>query len=104
MKYYTVAHYVITSTDWLQSYAENVTRMVEERGGKFLTRTSAIEVSEGNIEPRTNVLVIEWPSKEVFESFQTCEEFRPFAEARKAGSKGTFLLVPGQDDAKQATI
>ncbi len=47
MKYYSVAQIEITEQSWIPAYVKNVTRLVEQRGGRYLARTSRIEKLEG---------------------------------------------------------
>jgi hypothetical protein len=43
MKYYSVAEIEITDQSWIPAYVENITRLVEQGGGRYLARTSKIE-------------------------------------------------------------
>ena len=62
--------------------------MVEARGGRYLARTGQAQLFEG--ERSLNVvLLIEWPSREAAEEFFESEEYRPYREARRAGSRGS---------------
>ena len=47
MKYYSVAEIEITDQSWVPAYVKNVTGLVEQRGGRYLARTSRIENSKG---------------------------------------------------------
>jgi len=47
VKYYAVAEMEITDRSWVPEYVNNVTRMVEQRGGRYLARTSKVEKVEG---------------------------------------------------------
>ena len=104
MKYYAVAEIDITDPSWVSNYAKNVTRMVEQRGGRYLARTSNIEKLEGERKAPQIFLIIEWPSKEVAEAFYNSEEYRPYRQSRIEGAKNEFLLVAGDDVAKTARI
>jgi Domain of unknown function (DUF1330) len=42
-----VSQIEIMKHDWISAYVANVTRLIEERGGKVLARTSEIEKMEG---------------------------------------------------------
>src|SRR5689334_6640451 len=64
MKYYTVAEIEVTDRGWVSAYVQNVTRMVEQSGGRYLARTSNVEKIEGERTPPQVFLLIEWPSKE----------------------------------------
>jgi uncharacterized protein (DUF1330 family) len=97
MKYYSLAHLDITDRSWLREYIANVTPMVARAGGRYLSRTSKIELLEGERTPPQIVVVVEWPSREAALTFYESEEYRPYREARVAGAKNEFLLVAGED-------
>ena len=48
MKYDVVAEIEMADQSWVPAYVRNVTRLVEQRGGRYLTRTSRIENSRAN--------------------------------------------------------
>ncbi|HKG22237.1 MAG TPA: DUF1330 domain-containing protein [Blastocatellia bacterium] len=62
MKYYAVAETDIIDQSWVPAYIQNVTKLVEGHGGRFLARTSNIEKIEGERKPPQILLIIEWPS------------------------------------------
>ena len=93
MKHYAVAELEVTDPSWVQDYVER--RDADGRGprralpgadgpGASCSRASA---------PAADVVLIEWPSREAAEEFFESEEYRPYREARRAGSRGVFLLV-----------
>jgi uncharacterized protein (DUF1330 family) len=65
MKYYSVAEIEITDQSRVPAYAKNVTGLVEQRGGRYLARTSRIEKLEGERKVPQIFLIIEWLSKDV---------------------------------------
>jgi uncharacterized protein (DUF1330 family) len=97
MKYYAVAEIDITDPGWVQEYVENVTKIVERRGGRYLARTGQAETVEGDRKPPQTFLIIEWPSKEAAESFYESDEYRPYRERRIDGARNQFFLVAGED-------
>ncbi len=97
MTYYAVAEIDITDRSWVSEYVKNVTPMVERYGGRYLARTPRIEMLEGERHPPQIFLIIEWPSKEAAEAFYRSDEYKPYMESRKKGSRGKFLLVAGED-------
>jgi uncharacterized protein (DUF1330 family) len=97
MKYYSVAEMEVTDRGWVSAYVENVTRMVEQSGGRYLARTSNVEKIEGERTPPPIFLLIEWPSKEAAVAFYESEAYRPYRESRVRGAKNEFLLVAGED-------
>lgn len=104
MKYYAVVELEITDRSWVAEYVKNVTRMVEQHGGRYLARTAKVERIEGERKLPPVFLIIEWPSKEAAEALYESEEYRPFREKRLAGAKNEFLLVAGEDMTKTAQV
>lgn len=97
MKWYAVADLQIRDTGWISDYVANVTPLVEARGGRFLARTPKVRKVEGERPVPQLVLLIQWPSREVAEEFYASDDYRPYLEARRAGSDGEFVLVAGED-------
>ena len=104
MKHYAVVEVDITDPGWVPEYLENVTRLVEQRGGRYLTRTSSVEKIEGQRKAPQIVVLMEWPSKEAAVAFYQSEEYRPYRQSRLQGARNEFILVPGEDLAKLARI
>ena len=104
MKYYAVAEIDITDQSWVAEYVKNVTRMVEQHGGRYLARTSNVTKIEGERKVPQIFLLIEWPSKETAMAFYESEEYRPYRERRIAGAKNEFLLVAGEDMTRKAHV
>jgi uncharacterized protein (DUF1330 family) len=97
MKYYCVAEISVRDRAWVRSYTENVTKMVEAFGGRYLARTPNFEILESAGTKPQFLLLIEWPSRESAKAFYDSEEYRPYQESRLAGSEGGFYLVAGED-------
>jgi uncharacterized protein (DUF1330 family) len=104
MKYYAVAELNIIDKGWIPAYVENVTKLVELYGGRYLARTPSIEKMEGERNPPHIALIIEWPSREAAMAFYDSEEYRPYRTARLEGARNEFLLVAGEDVNKVARI
>lgn len=97
MKYYCVAELEITDQAWVPAYVENVTRMVERFGGKYLARTSGVEKLEGDGPPPQILLILEWPSREAALAFYESDEYSPYLQSRLQGAKSQLLLAKGED-------
>jgi uncharacterized protein (DUF1330 family) len=97
VKHYAVAQLDVTDPAWVRDYVTDVTPMVERRGGRYLARSAAIELVEGDRQPPQILLIIEWPSKQAADEFYDSDEYRPYREARRAGARNEFLLVSGED-------
>ncbi|HYO77622.1 MAG TPA: DUF1330 domain-containing protein [Thermoanaerobaculia bacterium] len=104
MKYYAVATIDITDRAWVRSYVAEVTKLVEQAGGTYLARTSAVERLEGERQPPGVFLLIEWPSREAADAFYESPEYRPYREARQAGARNELFLVAGEDVTGMARV
>ncbi|MGI5310817.1 DUF1330 domain-containing protein [Rheinheimera sp. WS51] len=93
MSYLFIVETNITDPSWVNEYLLKVTPLVSRFGGKYLTRSSAIELLEGTEKPQFS-LVAQFPSKEDALGFYNSEEYKPFKQARQSGSASKFLLVP----------
>lgn len=104
MKYYCVAEIEITDQSWVPGYVQNVTKIVERCGGRYLARTSNIEKLEGEREAPQIYLIIEWPSREAALSFYESDEYKPYRKSRIEGGRNELALVAGEDIAQAARI
>ena len=98
MPFYSLISSTPTSEDWIPSYIESVAPLVARHGGKYLARTTNFERLEGAGEDPAAFVFIEWPSKEAGVAFMNDPEYRPFLEARLAGSKSDHFLIDGNDE------
>ena len=104
VKYYCIVELDTTDPSWVPAYVQNVTKLVEQRGGRYLARTSMLEKIEGQRALPQILVLLEWPSKESAMAFYESEEYRPYRESRIAGGKNEFLLAAGEDIARVAHI
>jgi uncharacterized protein (DUF1330 family) len=104
MKYYCVAELDITDQSWVPSYVQNVTKLVEQHGGRYLARTSNIEKLEGERKTPQIFLIVEFPSRDAAMAFYESDEYKPYRQNRINGAKNEFVLVAGEDIAKAAQI
>lgn len=104
VKYYSIMETEITDRTWIADYVKGVTKLVEQRGRRFLARTSKIEKFEGDRAVPQIVSIIEWPSLDVAKAFYDCDEYRPYRQSRILGAKNELLLVAGEDISKAARI
>lgn len=104
MKYYAVAEIEVVDPAWVRGYIDEVTPIVERRGGRYLARTQRVERIEGERALPQTFVIIEWPSKEAAEAFYDSDEYRPYRDARRRGARNEFLLVAGEDIAGRAQL
>ena len=104
MKYYAVVEIDVTDRAWIPAYVENVTKMVERHGGRYLVRTNRIERMEGERSTPQLLVIVEFPSETAAKTFYQSEEYRPYRQSRIEGAKSHCVFAPGEDITKTATI
>ncbi|UCE63064.1 MAG: DUF1330 domain-containing protein [Nitrospirota bacterium] len=97
MKHYVVAELNVSDDSWVPSYLAEVTRLVEENGGRYLVRTPKIQKIEGERPVPQIFIIIEFPSKEAAVTFYSSAEYQPYLKARKEGASTEMVLVAGED-------
>lgn len=97
MTAYLIADVTVTDDSWVPDYAAKVHDIVARHGGRYLSRSGNVDTLEGTPLGGTLVALIEFPSKEAARAFIADPDYAPFAEARKAGSRGNFHLLDDTD-------
>jgi len=104
MKYYWIVEVDLKDPSWLQAYNENVTRLIEARGGRYLARSTSVQRIEGDRTTPNACVIVEWPSREAAVEFYESAEYRPFLDSRLKGATNHMLLVPGEDVGQAANV
>ena len=104
MKCYTIGELDITDRAWVSDYVQQVTPLIASHGGRYLTRTAQIEQLEGARKLPQILVIVEWPSREAAQAFYDSDAYRPYRDARHAGAKNEFIVVPAEDMTGAAAI
>lgn len=91
----------LTDDAWRDDYTRKMDSLVEKFGGKFIARTEDYIRIEGTQPDPEAIVLVEWPSKEAFETFHNSEEYMPFKEARLKSSNDEYFLLPAGDTVKR---
>lgn len=94
MKHFIVVQIKVTNPKWIPDYLKNVIPMVKQYQGKYLTQSSKVEMREGEGAPPRFSLIMEFPSKQAFDEFYTCEAYQPYKKARESGAITQMLVIP----------
>ena len=98
MAHYSIISSTPVSEEWIPGYVASVGEIVSKYGGKYLARTANFERLEGKGEDPAAFVLIEWPDRDAAMAFMNDPEYRPFLEARLAGSKSHHFLIDGNDE------
>jgi uncharacterized protein (DUF1330 family) len=96
-KYYTFGEVILTSQDWVREYLTHINGFIERHGGRVLSRTVNMDKREGERALPTNVILIEWPSKDAADACFNDPDYQPLKARRQAGSKSEFVGFPAED-------
>lgn len=97
MKYYAMGELTVTDRGWVGEYLADINGFIEKHGGRVLSRSIRVERMEGERPLPTNVVLIEFPSRDAVIAFIDDPEYRPLRDKRRAGSKSEFLIFPAED-------
>ena len=95
--YYTFGEVTLTSQTWVREYLTHINGFIERHGGRVLSRSINMEKREGDRALPTNVILIEWPSKEAADACFNDPDYQPLKAKRQAGSKSEFVGFPAED-------
>lgn len=96
-KHYAFGEITVTDFDWVRAYLAGVNAFIEKHGGKVLARTLDMTKVEGERAPPTNVILVEFPSKEAATAFFEDPDYQPLRATRLAGSISEMTLFPAED-------
>lgn len=93
------SHYLLgaASVDdpgWIEQYMEEVPPIAAKFGVRALISGPQFEVLEGAW-PHESVVLLGFPTEDVFKSFWYGEEYRPMKELREANCRGAHISFPG---------
>lgn len=98
MTAYMVVTVDTTDPAWVRDYRNRVPALIEKAGGRYLAFSRAPEQWEGEGDPPGTMAILEFPSLDAARTFFDSDEYRPFAESRRAGARTTIRLAEGVPD------
>jgi uncharacterized protein (DUF1330 family) len=94
MAAYVIARLEVRDTTWRESYSPKTAELIRKHGGRVLAPFgSKVEALEGNAKLPTNVVILEFPSKEQAKAWYNDPEYAPLIKLRQAGADGELILV-----------
>jgi uncharacterized protein (DUF1330 family) len=92
--YYTV-NLTITDPSWVETYIPAVHDLVAKHGGRYLAQDTSPTVVEGDGAAPSVAVILEFPDRAAAEAWYNDAEYKPWLDARLAGSNGPMLLLDG---------
>lgn len=97
MPAFLIADVKLTDDAWVPDYAAKVHDIAAKHGGRYLSRSANIRTIEGEPTDTTVIALVQFPSTEALQAFVDDPEYRPFAEARQAGSRSHLRAIDDSD-------
>jgi uncharacterized protein (DUF1330 family) len=91
---YLIVRMKVTDMEQYREYMKLTPAIIEKFGGKFIVRGGDVLTLEGEPETR-RIVVVEFPSVEVAQSFYNSDEYQHAISVRKDASEGQFIVVAG---------
>lgn len=101
MSVYLVISTTLRETSWKEAYQQNVPSMVAAYGGRYLTKSVAPVLVEGEAAPPESMAIMEFPSLDAVQAMMADPAYQPYLEARLAGASTViYALDAGSVGAK----
>ena len=97
MKYYVYGEIYLKHDEWVQEYLRDINSFIEKHGGRVLSRSIKMEKVEGIRELSTNVILLEFPSRQTAVDFFDDPDYQPLRKMRLEGSVSEFVMFPSED-------
>ena len=93
-KAYVIAEIEVIDAATYEGYKSAVAPMVSKYGGRYIVRGGTTTTYDGEA-PRGRVVVLEFPSMTMAQTFLNSDEYRPVAEIRQKSTKSRLFVVEG---------
>ncbi len=95
MSVYVTANLTITDPSWVEAYIPAVHALVEQHGGRYIAQSTEVTVVEGDGPAPSVSVILEFPDRAAAEAWYNDDAYKPWLEARQAGSTSQALLFDG---------
>ncbi len=94
MAAYVIASLEVRDTTWRESYSPKTAELIRKYGGRVIAPFgSKVELLEGNAKLPTNVVILEFPSKQQAKAWYNDPEYAPLIKLRQTGAGGDLFIV-----------
>ena len=88
MSLYALNLFDLVENDMYRQYSRRSVSAVGKHGGRVVALGKLDGAVEGDVEPRTAMILVEWPSREAFQAFLDDPEHADLHHLREGGTKG----------------
>jgi len=94
MAAYLIAQVEITDPELYEEYRRLVPGLIASHGGRYLARSEALEVLEGNLHSN-RLAIVEFPHMTALRAFYESDAYQPLMAIRRRAARSTLLAVTG---------
>ena len=95
MSAYLVVQLNVTDSGWIENYVANVPPIFRKYGGEYLVVSKHLQQYEGTAAAPDQVAIFTFPSVDAITRFMECDEYKPYKDARMAGSNCIAIGIEG---------
>lgn len=95
MSAYVIFNVTITENGWQERYLEPTARLVDKHGGKYIAMNAPHKL-EGEREPPSVLVIIEFPSIDHATAWYSDPDYQPLIALRTSGADCEALMVAGK--------
>jgi uncharacterized protein (DUF1330 family) len=94
MPAYVIVEIEVTNPEGYATYREQAPSIVAAYGGKYIVRGGALDVLEGDWQPK-RLVILEFPSVEQAKAWWSSEEYRDPKHLRQQTTHSNMIVVEG---------
>ena len=95
MKAYIIAQLVFTDEGHVEEYRAGIKRLLAKHGGRQIVGAAPARKLEGDFDAPDRLVVLEFPSLEIAETYYNDPEHAPLIALRQSGTISKLMLVEG---------
>ena len=94
MPAYLIAEHQITDTARFEEYRRRVVPMIEQFGGRYVTRAGSHNILDGTWHP-DRVVIIEFPDMGALNAWYRSPEYQPLIALRRSAGIDVLIAIEG---------
>ena len=97
MKIYIISDIVVNDLQTYEKYMKLAPDTIKKYGGKYLVRGGEIITRNGDWNPKGRCIVLEFPSLDALNEWNSSPEYKPVKKIRESASTSQSFIVSSGD-------
>jgi uncharacterized protein (DUF1330 family) len=94
MSAYLIAEHRIVDEARFEEYRRRVVPMIEQFGGRYVTRPGSHEILDGSWRP-SRVVIIEFPTMGALKAWYESTDYQPLIQLRRGAGTDVLIAIEG---------